>query len=247
MNEQKIYLSVIIPAYNEGERIIKTINIISKYLQKQSYIYEIIVVSDGSKDNTADIVNKLTLSTPNLQLIDRKINRGKGHTVKEGMLRAQGEIRLFTDADNSTDISHFDLMKPLFDEGYDIVICSRDEKDAKGAHQDIPQKWYKRMLGNMGNLFIQIVAVRGIWDTQCGFKAFRARSAEKIFSQTKIDRWGFDIEVLALARHLKYKLGIVPANWINDPDSRVSATAYFQVLWETVKIRWNFIAGKYDL
>ena len=173
----------------------------------------------------------------NISVIDRKENRGKGYTVREGMLKAGGTIRLFMDADNSTDISHFNLMKRYFTERYDVVIGSRDSKDAEGAKQDVPQPWFKRLLGNLGNLFIQIAAVPGIWDTQCGFKAFTAEAAKNIFSKDKIDRWGFDIETLALARLLKYKIAIIPVHWVNKPGSRVKFSAYFEVLWETIKIR----------
>jgi dolichyl-phosphate beta-glucosyltransferase len=116
-------------------------------------------------------------------------------------------LRLFCDADNSTDIAHFDKMIPLFKEGYDIVIASRHSKDAAGAQQAVPQARYKRIIGQFGNIIIRSVAVRGIWDTQCGFKAFRAEVAERIFSQTTIDGWAFDIEILALARAANYKMG----------------------------------------
>ena len=148
---------------------------------------------------------------------------------------------------NSTDISHFDKMQPLWDKGYDLVICSRDSKDAPGARQAVPQAWYKRLMGSLGNLFIQLVAVRGIWDTQCGFKAFRDDAAEKIFSLAVIERWGFDVEVLALARALKYRIVIVPAQWNNDSRSHVKSWSYLQVVWETVQIRWNLAAGRYKL
>lgn len=230
------YLSVIIPAYNEEKTITDTTRKILDYLKKQSYSFEILVASDGSKDATSEIVKKEFANEPSVSVIDRKENHGKGYTVREGILTAKGKIRLFMDADNATDISHFDLMKPLFDSGYDIVIGSRDGKDASGARQAVSQPWYKRLLGNMGNLFIQMFAVRGIWDTQCGFKAFTNEAAEKIFKYSKIDKWGFDIEVLALARLFKYKIGIVPVYWINNPNSRVKLSNYFQVLMETVKI-----------
>ena len=138
-------------------------------------------------------------------------------------------------------------MQPLWDKGYDLVICSRDSKDAPGARQAVPQAWYKRLMGSLGNLFIQLVAVRGIWDTQCGFKAFRDHAAETIFSRTVINGWGFDIEVLALARALNYKIGVVPAHWINDARSHVRWAGYLQVLWETAKIRWNLATGRYRL
>ena len=135
-----------------------------------------------------------------LRIIDRQVNRGKGFAVKEGMLHALGQVRLFADADNSTDVAHFEKMKDLFDQGYDLVIASRNSLDASEAEQAVPQLWYKRWIGYTGNLIVQLVAVPGIWDTQCGFKAFRAEVAERIFSQTVIEGWAFDIEVLLLAR-----------------------------------------------
>lgn len=231
-----IYLSVIIPTYNEEKTIADTTRKVLNYLKKQNFSFEILVADDGSKDSTVEIVRKEFISEPSVSVIDRKENHGKGYTVREGMLKAKGSVRLFMDADNATDISHFDLMKPLFDSGYDVVIGSRDEKDAEGARKLVFQPWYKSLLGNAGNLFIQIFAVYGIWDTQCGFKAFTARVAEKIFELTKNDRWAFDVEALALTRMFKYKIGIVPVQWINNANSRVKLSSYFQFLLETVKI-----------
>lgn len=245
MENSQIYLSVVIPAYNESRRIIKSLEAISSYLQKQPYSYEILVVSDGSRDDTADVVRGLEAEIPNLRLIDRKENKGKGYTVREGMLAANGKIRLFTDADNSTDISYFEKMRPFFDKEYDIVISTRDSKDAEGACQEVPQPWHKRLMGNMGNLYIQIMAVPGIWDTQNGFKAFRDYAAEKIFNLAKVDRWAFDVEALALARRIGYKIGIIPIRWINDTESKVSMMAYFKVLFDVAKIRLNLMRGKY--
>jgi len=242
-----IYLSVIIPAYNEEERIVKTIKAIFSYLQKQPYSYEILVANDGSKDKTSSVVRDLEIYMPNLKLIDRKENKGKGYTVRQGMLEAKGKIRLFTDADNSTDISYFEKMRPFFDKGYDIVISSRDPKDAAGAGQDVSQPWHKRLMGNLGNLYIQFMAVPGIWDTQNGFKAFRDYAAEKIFKSVKINRWAFDVEALALAKKLDYKIAVIPVHWINDPKSHVSLMGYFGTLWEVLKIRWNLNRNKYDL
>lgn len=242
----EVYLSVIIPAYNEEKRIAKTLRAIFSYLQKQPYSWEIIVVIDGAKDGTADVVRDMSQQISNLRMIDRKKNKGKGYTVKEGILAAKGKIRLFMDADNSTDISYFEKMRPFFDKGYDIVISTRDSKDAEGAGQEIPQPWHKRLMGNMGNLYIQLMAVPGIWDTQNGFKAFRDYAAEKIFPLTKINRWAFDVEALALARKLGYKIGIVPILWKNDPQSHVSLMAYFKVLLDVAKIRWNLTRRKYE-
>ena len=138
-------------------------------------------------------------------------------------------------------------MWPYFKEGYQIVIGSRDKKDVKGARQAVPQPFLKRQLGNLGNLLIQIVAVSGIWDTQCGFKTFTAKAAKDIFSRCLINRWGFDIEALALARRLDYKIAIIPVNWINNPDSRVSWKGYLRTFVELFKIKWNLMTDKYKL
>ena len=242
---ESVYLSVIVPAYNEEERIETTLRRISEYCSSQPFTYEILVTIDGAKDRTPQIVEELKSSIPHLELVYEKRNFGKGYAVAKGMLAAKGEIRLFTDADNSTDISHFDKMKPKFDKGSQVVISSRHPWDAKGASQAVSQPLYKRAMGMAGNLFIQIVAVPGIWDTQNGFKAFRDEAAKKIFSQITIYRWGFDIEVLALARLFRYKIGIIPVHWIDDARSHVKLSAYLQVLWETVKVRWNLIRGIY--
>jgi len=245
MRPSEIYLSVIVPTYNEAERLPGTLKRFQEYLLAKPFTYEIIVVLDGPTDNTRDVLAAMVYEIKCLKILDRNVNRGKGYTVREGMLKASGRVRLFSDADNSTDIAHFDKMQSLLDGGCDLVICSRSSSDAPGARQVVPQVWYKRMIGKFGNLFVQLLAVRGIWDTQCGFKAFRDYAAEKIFSQTAIDGWGFDIEVLALARALQYRIDIVPAAWINDPRSHVIWGGYLGALWEILKIRWNLVRGHY--
>jgi len=243
---EKIYLSVIIPAYKEESRISSTLLAIDHYLSKQKYTYEILVVNDGSKDKTAEIVNKFTDLIKNLRLIDNTENHGKGWVVKQGMLEAKGDYRLFMDADNATTVDHFEKVIPLLNQGYQIVIGSRDKKDAKGAKQAVAQSFLKRQVGNMGNVLIQIVAVWGIWDTQCGFKVFSQKAAEDIFKRCVIDRWGFDVEALALAKKLGYKIGIIPVYWINSPDSRVNLKGYLNTFRELFKVKWNLIRGKYD-
>jgi glycosyltransferase involved in cell wall biosynthesis len=245
MTQAEIYLSVIVPAFNEAERIGKTLRRLQSYLAQVPFNWEILVVIDGAQDHTAAVVQRLVPEIAELKIVERAVNRGKGFTVKEGMLAAAGQIRLFCDADNSTDIAHFDKMKPLFDQGCDIVIASRNDADVDGAEQAVSQSWHKRVIGRLGNRIVQLLAVPGIWDTQCGFKAFRGAAADRIFSQTTVDRWGFDIEVLALARALKYKLGVIPAHWINDDRSHVRATDYLRVLADTLKVRRNFLTGKY--
>src|SRR3989344_2317795 len=225
------HLSLIIPAYNEEDRIGKILNRIREYFKEQPYSWEVLAVIDGAKDRTFEVVKSTEDSFGGrLRIINNEINHGKGYVVRQGMLEAEGEYRVFTDADNSTDISYLAPMLEKFKEGYDVVISSRDKKDAPGAGQAVPQSRLKRQLGNLGNIFIQLVAVSGIWDTQNGFKGFTAAAAQDIFSCARIDRWGFDIEALALARKLGYKIGIIPIVWKNDPKSHVNLSGYLKTL-----------------
>lgn len=214
---------------------------INKHLKRGDFSYEIIVVDNNSTDATPEIVERFMHLIDNLKLIKCKVP-GKGGAVKYGMLEAKGQIRLFMDADNSTAIDQFNKMTPHFKEDYDIVIGSRD---IEGAQLVPPQPWYKRLGGNIGNLIIQFLLLPGIWDTQCGFKAFTEEAAEKIFPLLKTNRWGFDVEVLSLAKKFGYKIKEIPVVWVNNPFSKVKATTYLQVLWEVVKIRYWLTMGKY--
>ena len=236
------YLSVIIPAYNESKRLPLTLIDIDRHLSKADFSYEIIVVNDGSKDSTAEIVRRFSHLIKNLRLLNNDKNHGKGWVVRQGMLEAKGEIRIFTDADNSTTMDQFEKMRPHFPK-YDIVIGSRD---IPGAKMVPPQPWYKRISGDLGNLFIQALLLPGMWDTQCGFKAFTAESAEKIFSVLKIDKWAFDVEALSLAKKMGLKIKEIPVTWINNPFSKVSLSSYVKFLFEVVKIKWWLTTGKYD-
>lgn len=239
------YLSLIVPAYNEETRITTSLLSMYAYLQKQQFSWEMLIVIDGATDKTLEKAIAFAAGKPRVRWIDRKENRGKGYTVREGMLAANGQIRLFSDADNSTDMSHFDQMLPHFENGADVVICSRDPKDAEGAGQAVPQSFFKRLLGNMGNLFIQLIAVPGIWDTQCGFKAFTAQAAQAIFPLSRIDGWGSDIEFLALARRLGYQIDVIPAHWIDQAGTHVKLWDYFGTFGEAMRVRWNLINGIY--
>ncbi len=239
----KPFLSVIIPAYNEAERLPATIIDMDKYLSSVGYSYEIVVVNSGSTDNTAEIVRRMSETIKNLKLIDNKVSQGKGGAVRQGMLLVKGEYRLFSDADNSVSLDHFEKMLPYFNEGYDVLIGSRT---AKGSKLEPPQSFSKRLFGKLGNLAIQLFNLPGIWDSQCGFKAFTEEAAEKIFEKIRISGWGFDIEVLALARHFGYRIKEIPVRWVNDPRSHVKLSGYLKTLVENIKIRWWFITGKYE-
>lgn len=229
------YLSIIIPAYNEAERLPLTLIDIDKHLEQAPYTYEILVVNDGSKDTTAAIVSKMQVTIKNLKLVDNKENKGKGGVVRQGMLLASGTIRLFTDADNSTAITHFETMMPYFKEGYGVVIGSRG---IRGSTSEPGQPWYRKLPGKVGNIIIQLLVLWGVKDTQCGFKAMTAEVAEKVFNLSRIRGWGFDVELLVLARRLGYRIKEIPVHWVNDPSSRVGASAYLKVLLEVLKIRW---------
>lgn len=240
-----MYLSVIIPAYNEKNRLPKTLKDIDKYLRKQSYDYEIIVVNDGSKDKTAEVVKELFSEIKNLRLIDNKENHGKGYVVRQGMLEAKGDYRLFTDADNSTSIDHLEKMWPEFEKGQDVVIGSRD---IKGAILDPPQPWIRNMiLGGGFKLFRKIII--GLWkleDTQCGFKGFKKKVVEEAFPKCKIDRFAFDPEILVVVKKLSYKIKEVPVFWKNDPESKVKFKSMIKMALDLLKIRLNLIGRKYD-
>src|SRR3989344_838879 len=240
----KPFLSIIIPAYNESKRLPLTLIDIDKRLSERDYSYEIIVVNDGSIDSTAEMTNRLSKIVKNLRLIDNTENRGKGAVVRQGMLAARGNLRLFTDSDNSTSIDQFDNMVPFFPAGggsafggkdsYDIVIGSRA---IKGAHLKPPQPIHKQLLGKLGNLIIQAFLLKGFKDTQCGFKCFSEEAAERVFRKTKIDRWGFDIEAIVLAKLLGFRIKEIPVRWVNDPRSTVGWNGYFSTLLAVVKIK----------
>lgn len=236
-------LSVIIPAYNEEGRLPKTLREIDKYLSRQFYDSEIIVVSDGSTDKTVEVVKNLMNYIKNLKILDFKENRGKGFGVRQGMLEARGDYRLFTDADNSTSIDQVEKMWPYFEKGYDVVIGSRD---VKGAILDPPQPWWRRLMGNIFRFFSHtICGTWGILDTQCGFKGFTKKAALDIFPRTKITGFSFDPEVLVIAKKLGYKIKEIPILWKNDPESKVKFKNMVKMGIGLLGIRWNILTKKY--
>ncbi len=237
-------LSVIIPAFNEEKRLPKTLEEIDKYLSKQNFEYEIIVVNDGSKDKTREVVREKMAKIKNLKLIDNKENQGKGAVVRQGMLEAKGEFRLFTDADNSTSIDQIEKMWPEFEKGFDIVIGSRE---IKGAILDPPQNLFRRFVGEGFKIFRKIVL--GLWeiqDTQCGFKCFTKKAAEDIFPRCQINRFAFDPEILLIGKKLGYKIKEVPVYWRNDPESKVKFKAIFNMALDLLRIKWRAIRGMYE-
>jgi dolichyl-phosphate beta-glucosyltransferase len=246
--ENQPYLSVIIPSYKEGERIGRTLLEIEKYFNDKNYEWEIVVVVDGSPDNTAEIARNYMSRVRNLRVIDNKENHGKGYVVRQGLLEAKGKLRLFMDADGSTSITHLDKFLPEFKNGYDAVIGSRD---IEGAFVQIHQAKYKEIMGDMGNWAIRIVL--GLWkypDTQCGFKILTDKAAEAVASRMVIDRFGFDYELIKLALKLGFKVKQLPVRWLNEEGSTVTLTGpngYIQVFIDLFKTKWRLMAGKYNL
>jgi len=207
-----LWLSVVIPAYNEEERLKKHIPAIQAHLAGKSF--EIIVVNDGSRDGTAAVAR----SFPGVRLIDLNPNRGKGGAVKAGMLAAQGQVVLFTDADQSTPISEVDKLLAKLAAGYDLAIGSRA---MPGAEVEQPQAWYRMLAGKLFGIGTRLFCIRGIHDTQCGFKALTRVVVQKIFPQITSDTAIFDIEMLVVATREGYRVAEVPVHWVHDPDTRI--------------------------
>ncbi|PIP22682.1 MAG: hypothetical protein COX37_02770 [Candidatus Nealsonbacteria bacterium CG23_combo_of_CG06-09_8_20_14_all_39_17] len=239
-----MYLSIIIPAYNEEKRIPSTLKEIDLYLRTQTYEYEIIVVNDGSKDGTAGVVNGLISEIKNLKLIDNKENHGKGFVTRQGLSEAKGEYRLFTDADNSTSIDQVEKMLPEFKKGYDIIIGSRD---IKGAILIPAQPMIRRFLGEVfGFLTNFLCGTWGLMDTQCGFKGMTKGSVDKVIPKCRIDRFAFDPEILAVSKKFGFKIKEIPVTWKNDLASTVKFSGMVKMGLDLLKIRWNLISGKYN-
>lgn len=238
-----MYLSIIIPAYNEEKRLPATLLDIEECMKDFSELYEIIVMSDGSKDNTVEVAKALIPRVRNLKVIENIENHGKGWVTKQGLLIAKGEWRLFMDADNSTTMREFKKLEPFMREEFGAIIGSRG---IRGAELHPPQPLLRRIPGKIGNLIIQFLVLPGIWDTQCGFKCFSASATEKIFPLMRVGKWGFDVEALALARKFGFRIKEVPILWRNDERSTLGAGAYVSTLLEVAKIRWWLWTGIYD-
>ncbi|MEK7555764.1 MAG: glycosyltransferase [Patescibacteria group bacterium] len=238
-----IFLSVIIPAYKEGERIGSTLLCLDKYFHDKPYSYEIIVVNDGSPDDTATTVLSYRKKIKNLKLIDNPRNKGKGYAVQTGMLAAHGEYKLFMDADNSVTIDHVERFLDHAREGHDVVIGSIE---VKGAIVREGNQWYRRILGAISKVLVRFVAVPYIRDTQRGFKLFTRKAADVIFPAQTIHGFGFDMELLLIAQKRGYSIKELPVKWINPAGSTVSPMAYVTTFKELMQIKWNSISGVYD-
>lgn len=235
-----MHLSIIIPAYNEELRIKATIEKILVFLKNKKWIYEIIIIDDGSTDKTALIAKQFEKS--NVKLISYKSNRGKGYAVKTGVLAAGKDWILITDGDLSTPIEELENFFKYSD--YDILIGSRTIKDSKIL---IHQPWHRELGGKVINFFVQLLALPGIKDTQCGFKLFKKAAAETIFSKQTINRFGFDVEILYIARKKGFKIEELAIQWSNNPNTKIKPLKDgLRILIDLVKIRLNDLRGVYN-
>lgn len=242
------YLSIVIPAYREELRIGETLQSIDRYLESRKIVAEVLVVVDGSPDDTAQVVRNYALRMPYIRVIEHTVNRGKGHAVRVGLSEAAGEYVLFMDADGSTSIDHTDALLEKLASGADVVVGSRR---VAGADIHIHQSKYRELSGSLGNILIR--SVLGLWrypDTQCGFKGFTRESAHALARLMTVDRFGFDFELLALASKLRYRIVQLPVRWMNDGASTVSLTGpngYVQVMRDLIRVRARLWFGGYKV
>ncbi len=241
-------LSIVIPAYNEEERLGKTLSETFEYLAAQDYTSELIVVDDGSRDRTVEIAESFqsrSSTKTKLTTLKNPGNRGKGYAVRNGMLHASGEIHLFFDADLATPLDQIPkVVQPIVNGQYDVVFGSRALNEAV---IEVEQSILRRLRGRGGNLLIRLLTGMDIMDTQCGFKAFRRQAAQAVFPLQQVEGFGFDPEILFIANKQGWRWKETPVVWRHIEGSKVTMfSATVSVFTEVCKIRWNDLMGKYD-
>jgi glycosyltransferase involved in cell wall biosynthesis len=236
--------SLIIPAYNESARLGATLDRVLEHIGAQRWDAEVIVVNDGSRDDTAEMVRARAQANPRLRLIENPGNHGKGYSVRNGMLQAAGHIRLFTDADLSAPIEEADGLFAAIEAGADVAIGSRWLRpDTQAQRQSLLRQFYGRTF----NLILRLLLGLRFKDTQCGFKAFSRSSAQTLFSMQTITGWGFDAELLFLADRLGLKVEEVPVVWSDAEGTRIHPLRDgLHMMAEVLTIRWKAIRGKYS-
>jgi len=236
--------SIVIPAYNEGARLGATLEKVLAYVHAQGWDAEVVVVNDGSRDNTVEIVRMFAAKDATLRLVENPGNRGKGYGVRNGMLHARGQIVLFSDADLSSPIEEAPKLFSALEKGADIAIGSRW---LRAETQTQRQPLHRQVFGRIFNLLLRVTLGLPYKDTQCGFKAFTQKAAQAVFPLQKIERWGFDPEILFLARKFGLKIEEVPVVWGHSGGARINplidGARMFQ---EMLRIRWYDLSGKYS-
>jgi len=237
-------ISLIIPVYNEEKRIKLTLSNCVSYFKNKKIDYEIIIVDDGSIDKTRLIVKDFSNKNKSIKLTKKRRNKGKGYSVKEGMLLASKDYLLFSDADLSAPIEETEKFIEIIKRGYDIVIASRNMKN---SIIPIKQPFFRRFLGKIFPFIVNLLILPGYKDTQCGFKLFKKEVARKIFSKQKINGFSFDVEVLFIAKKYGYKTKEIPVIWSNSLGSKVNPVLdSIKMFLGILKIRLNDIKGIYN-
>jgi dolichyl-phosphate beta-glucosyltransferase len=241
---ERPFISIVIPAYNESARIGKALTEVLRCVHERNWHAEILVVNDGSTDSTAAVVDQFAQLHPQVRLLNNPQNRGKGFSVRHGVLHAVGEIVMFTDADLSAPMEEAERLFQALEEGADIAIGSRW---LERNRQTLKQPLYRQLFGRCFNAITRLVMGLPFADTQCGFKAFRRPVAQTIFQLQRIERWGFDPELLFIALKRGCKVKEVPVTWGHDERSRLSYLKDgLKMLEEIAYIRWEAFAGAYD-
>jgi len=237
--------SFIVPAYNEAERLGTSLDRMQRYVAESRWDAEIIVVNDGSRDETAAVVKEFASRNPMIRLIENPGNRGKGYSVRHGMMTASGDFLLFTDADLSSPIEEAPkLFAPIESGAADVTIGSRY---LQSELQTRKQPVHRRMLGRAFNFALRMILGLSYVDTQCGFKAFSRNAVNTIFPEMKIERWGFDPEILFLAQRYGLRVAEVPVSWAHDHRSKISPIRDgTRMFGELMRVRMNSMSGKYN-
>jgi glycosyltransferase involved in cell wall biosynthesis len=236
--------SIVIPAYNESRRIPETLVSVVEAIRKQGWQAEVVVVDDGSTDTTAEVVRAFAAKNPEVRLQQNPANRGKGYSVRAGILGARGEVVLFTDADLSAPIEEAARLFAAIEQGADIAIGSRWLDRSRQTHR---QPLYRQLFGRCFNGVTRLIMGLSFADTQCGFKAFTREAAQVVFQLQTIERWGFDPEILFIATKRGFKIAEVPVSWAHDERSRISYLRDgLQMLKEIAIVRWNAFLGRYN-
>ena len=243
------FLSLIIPAYNEEKLIGDSLTKVTAYLETMEYSYEVILVDDGSRDSTVEIASAWSKGDTaaglkgEVRVLENVRNRGKGFSVRKGFLEARGEFALFSDADLSTPVEDSAKLLAYAKEGFDVAIGSRALKESQ---IELHQPWWRELMGKSFNAIVQLLAIKGIKDTQCGFKCFSKKAYHEVFSRQTIDGFGFDVEALFIAKKHGFKIIEVPVKWENRIESRVNPILHpIQMFFELLLIRFRDIMGAY--
>jgi glycosyltransferase involved in cell wall biosynthesis len=239
-----MYYSFIIPAYNESERLATSLPKVFAYIRERQMQAELIVVNDGSTDDTAEVTRSFASRCPEIRLLENPGNRGKGYSVRNGMLHANGDILLFTDADLSSPIYEATKLFAAIEGGADVAIGSRW---LRADLQTERQPWHRQLYGRLFNLALRMVLGLKYRDTQCGFKAFTRAAAQTVFSRQRVERWGFDPELLFLANKFKLRTVEVAVEWAHDHRSKISPIRDgLKMGVEMLAVRWNDLRGLYE-